>query len=114
MQHQYAYSDAAIASQFTSFDEDGFLINPDLWTQEMASQLAETAELGTLNQAHWNIIRFVRSKYLGLGAIPPMRRICREFGYERDAVKGLFGGCKQLWRIAGLPNPGEEAKAYMD
>jgi len=99
---------------FFGFDEDGFLINPDLWTHELASQVAEQADLGPLEQAHWNIIRFVRDKYLRLGAIPPVRRICREFGYERDAVRGLFGGCTQLWKIAGLPNPGEEAKAYMD
>jgi len=110
----HSYTNAVANAPFTHFDEDGFLMNPDLWTREMATQVAEQAELGSLSQAHWNIIRFVRDKYLGLGAIPPMRRICREFGYERDAVKGLFGGCKQLWKVAGLPNPGEEAKAYMD
>jgi hypothetical protein len=26
----------------------------------------------------------------------------------------LFSDCRSLWRIAGLPNPGEEAKAYMN
>lgn len=109
-----AITNNATFAHFTQFDEDGFLINPELWTNEMASQVADLADLGSMTQAHWNIIRFVREKYLGIGAIPPMRRICREFGYERDAVKGLFGGCKQLWRVAGLPNPGEEAKAYMD
>lgn len=98
----------------SQFDEDGFLVNPDSWTQGLASHVAKKAKLGTLNKAHWNIICFIREKYLDLGAIPPMRRICREFGYERDAVQGLFGGCTQLWKVAGLPNPGEEAKAYMD
>lgn len=96
------------------FDEDGFLIQKDLWTESMACQLAELAELGELKKPHWDIIHFLRDRYLRLGAMPPMRRICREFGYEKDAVKGLFGGCRQLWQIAGLPNPGEEAKAYMD
>jgi tRNA 2-thiouridine synthesizing protein E len=98
----------------SQFDEDGFLTDPNVWTQSLASQVAEQADLGSLNKAHWNIISFIREKYLSIGAIPPMRRICREFGYERDAVQGLFGGCTQLWKVAGLPNPGEEAKAYMD
>ena len=98
----------------SQFDEDGFLVNPDCWSHELATQVADQADLGILNKAHWNIIRFIREKYLSIGAIPPMRHICREFGYERDAVQGLFGGCTQLWKIAGLPNPGEEAKAYMD
>lgn len=96
------------------FDEDGFLINPDLWTETMAIQLAENADIAQLVKPHWDIINFLRDRYLRLGAMPPMRRLCREFGHEKDAVKGLFGGCKQLWQIAGLPNPGEEAKAYMD
>jgi tRNA 2-thiouridine synthesizing protein E len=29
-------------------------------------------------------------------------------------VKQLFGGCLSLWRVAGLPDPGEEARAYLD
>lgn len=28
-------------------------------------------------------------------------------------VKQLFGGPLEAWRIAGLPDPGEEARAYM-
>jgi len=114
MQHYQAASFGASFNPLSQFDEDGFLLDPNVWTNELAAQLAETAELGTLHKAHWNIIRFIREKYLSIGAIPPMRSICREFGYERDAVQGLFGGCTQLWKVAGLPNPGEEAKAYMD
>ena len=114
MQHLQSANVGTSFNPFSHFDEDGFLISPNLWTSELATQLAETAELGALNKAHWNIIQFIRKKYLSIGAIPPMRSICREFGYEKDAVQGLFGGCTQLWKIAGLPNPGEEAKAYMD
>lgn len=114
MQHHQSAVLGLSPHPLSLFDEDGFLINPNLWTNELASQLAEQAELGSLNKAHWNIIQFIREKYLNLGAIPPMRSICRKFGYERDAIQGLFGGCTQLWKVAGLPNPGEEAKAYMD
>ena len=96
------------------FDEDGFLIDPHRWTETLARRLAEAANLDPLTDAHWQIIAFLRDRYRRIGAMPPMRRLCRELGYERDTVKGLFGGCRQLWRIAGLPNPGEEAKAYMD
>ena len=96
------------------FDEDDFMINPDLWTKTIAEQLAANAEVGELTQAHWDIIEFLRDRYLRLGAIPPMRRVCREFGHKRDAIRSLFGGCLQLWQIAGLPYPGEEAKTYMD
>jgi tRNA 2-thiouridine synthesizing protein E len=42
-----------------------------------------------------------------------MSQVCRTHDLDRNAIKNLFGGCRQAWRIAGLPNPGEEAKAYM-
>lgn len=96
------------------FDEDGFLVDPEHWTRELAGQLAGAAGISQLNDAHWQIINFIRERHLRYGALPPMRIICRQLGTERDAVKGLFGGCQKLWRIAGLPNPGEEARTYMD
>jgi tRNA 2-thiouridine synthesizing protein E len=96
------------------FDEDGFLIDPHLWTRELAQHIAEEEAVGALGDAHWRIIEHIRERYFRLGGMPPVRRICREVGFGRDAVKGLFGGCRKLWRISGLPHPGEEAKTYMD
>ena len=96
------------------FDEDDFIINPDNWTEALAEQLAANAEIGGLEKSHWEIIHFLRDKYLRLGAIPPMRRVCRELGQEKDAVRTQFGSCLQLWQLAGLPYPGEEAKTYMN
>jgi tRNA 2-thiouridine synthesizing protein E len=32
---------------------------------------------------------------------------------DKHAVQRLFGGCRAAWRIAGLPNPGDEALSYM-
>lgn len=96
------------------FDEDGFIHNADLWNKALAEQLAANAGIDELSNAHWEIIDFLRDRYIRLGAIPPMARVCREFGHKRDAVRRLFGGCLQLWQISGLPYPGEEAKTYMD
>jgi tRNA 2-thiouridine synthesizing protein E len=28
-------------------------------------------------------------------------------------VNDLFGYCLVAWRVAGLPNPGEEARSYL-
>ncbi len=96
------------------YDEDGFIVDPNQWTEELANILALDAGIKCLTDAHWVIVHFIRNHYLSLGGIPPMRLVCRKLGTERDAIKGLFGGCLTLWRIAGLTNPGEEAKAYMD
>lgn len=95
-------------------DEEGFLLDPNHWTPELATELAGAAGIEGLEDIHWQAIEFLRRKYLDLGALPPMRRVCRHLGVDRYHVKTLFGGCRQLWQIAGLPNPGEEAKTYMD
>jgi tRNA 2-thiouridine synthesizing protein E len=95
------------------FDEDGFLCDAAVWDDRVAERLAELEGVAPLQAAHWRVKRFVRDRYLRLGAIPPMRRICRSSELSRSEVKTLFGGCLQVWRIAGLPNPGEEAKSYL-
>jgi tRNA 2-thiouridine synthesizing protein E len=95
-------------------DDEGFLINPEHWNAELATELANAAGIDPLQDTHWEAIEYLRDKVLKLGALPPMRRVCRHLGVDKHQVKSLFGGCRQLWQIAGLPNPGEEARAYMD
>jgi len=94
-------------------DEEGFLLDHSLWNRALAQRLADSQGLGALNPTQWMLIDFVRDKYFRLGALPPMRHVCRKLGVEREAVKKSFGGCRQLWQVAGLPNPGEEAISYM-
>jgi tRNA 2-thiouridine synthesizing protein E len=114
MQPQAAIPARALETLGPAFDEDGFLIDTAQWTKTLAEQLAEASDIHRLTEAHWTTIHFVRDKYLRLGAMPPMRHVCRQIGAKRHEIKHLFGGCRQLWQISGLPNPGEEAKAYMD
>lgn len=106
-------SSAGLGGVKVQFDEDGFLIDADSWSEATSEFIAEMDGIGPLDERHWRVIRFVRDRYLRLGAIPPMRSICRSAALDKQAVKSLFGGCLQVWRIAGLPNPGEEARAYM-
>ena len=94
-------------------DEEGFLIDPSDWDRSFTERRA--IEQGTaLTEQHWQLIALIRDKYLRLGALPPMRTVCKSVGLNRYALKRQFGSCLNLWKMAGLPNPGEEAKAYMD
>jgi tRNA 2-thiouridine synthesizing protein E len=95
-------------------DEDGFLLDSTNWTHETSRLLAELDGLGPLGDSHWAVIAYMREHYFRFGGLPTMNRVCRKTGLKRGAVKELFGGCRRAWRIAGLANPGEEAKAYMD
>lgn len=94
-------------------DEDGFLGNPKDWNRETARILADFDGIGPLDRDHWAVIYYLREHHEEYGSIPPMSQVCRSHSLDRHAVRRLFGGCRAAWRIAGLPNPGEEAKAYM-
>ena len=94
-------------------DEEGFLIDPSSWTRAFTKQRAREASI-ELNSKHWHLIEIIRDKYLRLGALPPMRSICKAVGFDKQELKQQFGSCLKLWKIAGLPNPGEEARAYMN
>lgn len=95
-------------------DEDGFMRDPHHWSMQTARILAEMYDVGELGPDHWAIIFYLREHRLSYGSLPPMSQVCRTRGLNSAAVGRLFmGGCIAAWRVAGLPNPGEEAKSYM-
>jgi TusE/DsrC/DsvC family sulfur relay protein len=94
------------------FDEYGFLVAPELWSENVAVFIAELDGIGPLGSEHWDVIYFLRDRYLRLGAIPPLRNLCRGAGLSRNRLKALFGSCRMIWRIAGLPDPGEEVRNH--
>lgn len=94
------------------FDEDGFLIDPGSWSEELAQSIAATEGVGKLNDEHWTIIHSLRQNYLN-GGLPAVSHICHANRFDSNCLPDLFLSVKSAWRIAGLPNPGEEAKAYM-
>ena len=95
------------------FDADGFLLDTEPWTPALAEQLARQSGIAELTPLHFHVIGLVRERYHSLGALPVMRLVCRAAGLDPRDAHRLFSSCRELWRIAGLPNPGEEAKAYM-
>lgn len=95
-------------------DTDGFVVEPNAWTRKSAEQLALLVDVGELNDKHWAAINYLRERHLRSGAIPTLHQICKASDLHRAQLKRLFGGCLNLWRIAGLPNPGDEARAYMN
>ncbi|HUX90507.1 MAG TPA: TusE/DsrC/DsvC family sulfur relay protein [Gallionellaceae bacterium] len=94
------------------FDEDGFLTDPGNWNEELARSLAMEEGIDELSEEHWVVIRFLRDKYLN-GGLPAVSHVCHVNHFENYCIPDLFLSVKAAWRIAGLPNPGEEAKAYM-
>jgi TusE/DsrC/DsvC family sulfur relay protein len=98
----------------TRFDQDGFIRDPAGWDEPLARELAEQEGIVRLDEAHWRVIYQLRTHYFETGSVPVMRHICRDAGLEEHCVSELLTDPRRAWRIAGLPNPGEEAKAYIE
>jgi len=95
------------------FDEDGLLIDPATWDEDLAREIAQRCEVGTLTTEHWEVIHALREHYARYGVAPAMSQVCRRHHRNPHWVHDLFQTCLNAWRIAGLPNPGEEAKSYL-
>lgn len=98
---------------FVQLDEEGFILDLSDWNHSFSESRAALKGL-ELNDKHWFLIEYIRDKYIRLGALPPMRTVCKSSGLDKQELKAQFGSCLELWKIAGLPNPGEEAITYMN
>ncbi len=96
------------------FDADGFMQEPDAWSEDTAKRIAALDGLGDLNERQFTLLRQLRESYRRLdGAPPALAHVCRLGGFAQDCMDTLFPNPREAWRIAGLPNPGEEAKSYL-
>lgn len=95
-----------IANQTVEVDDEGYLVDPNAWTREIAEALA--AEHGiTLTERHWKVIEFARADFQAVGKTPSLRRITKQSGVDTKELYSLFphGPGKTVARIAGLRKP---------
>ena len=95
------------AGKTVEVDEEGFLVNSDDWTEEMAPELAKEVGINELNDTHWKIIRFLRNDFKEKGQIPTIRRIKNAGGVPTKDVYDAFpnGPAKKAAMISGLGKP---------
>ena len=97
-----------VLGEIIELNDEGFMVQPEKWTEDVAAQLAREEEgLDTLTENHWKVIRFIRSYYLEKDLAPMIRLVCRETGLSLKAIYTLFpsGPAKGASKIAGLPKP---------
>jgi len=97
--------------QMPNIDEEGYLIEPRDWNEEVAKQLALREDI-RLTEDHWDAIRFMREYYADHQIAPDVRHVtkhlAKRLGPEsRNAVFELFpyGYVKQACKIAGMKRP---------
>jgi dissimilatory sulfite reductase related protein len=98
---------SAVADLQVGFDSEGFMTDPNEWTEEIAVALAQEEEIDELTDRHWAVINFVRDEYARTGQSPTLRTITKNSGVPTKEVYALFpkGPAKKVARIAGLGKP---------
>jgi tRNA 2-thiouridine synthesizing protein E len=88
-------------------DEDGFMEDPDVWNQDIASALATTEGVDEMTEEHWKLVHYLRDYYLKFGIAPMIRKLCKETGFPLKKVYELFpsGPAKGACKVAGLSKP---------
>jgi TusE/DsrC/DsvC family sulfur relay protein len=100
-------SNTTIADTEVELNDDGFFVKPEQWTEEMAPELARREGIDDLTDAHWKVIRFMRSEYFEKGTGPTVRALGKTSGVTVKELYQLFpkGPAKIAARIAGIPKP---------
>ncbi|HEW98163.1 MAG: sulfite reductase subunit gamma [Candidatus Parabeggiatoa sp. nov. 3] len=95
-------------------DNEGYLVHPEEWDEEIAKHLAQQEEL-ELTDLHWTCIKFLRDSYETKKAAVDVRFVIKHLADElgedkKKAKKRLFelfpyGYVKQTCKIAGMKRP---------
>lgn len=93
------------------FDAEGYLVEPQDWTVEIAEEFARQENI-QLTEDHWDVIHFIRAQYDENQIIPDARHAIKHLSVRLGtaARKHLFeifpyGYVKQACRIAGMKRP---------
>lgn len=89
------------------FDQDGFMVNPDLWNDEVARALAAEEGVADMSENHWKIVNYIRAYWKEHDLAPPVRLICQQLGLSVRELYKLYtaGPARGACRVAGLPKP---------
>lgn len=93
-------------------DDDGFLENYEDWNEKAACALAEREGVDELTEDKIDILKFMRYYYEKYKFFPLLRAVCKDVHQPKDCLNEKFLDPVQAWKIAGLPNPGDEVMMF--
>lgn len=96
-----------LGNQTIEMDGDGFMLDPTLWTDDLAKEIAKTDGINELTENHWKVITIIRQNFEEKGMAPMIRVICKGTGLKLKEIYELFplGPARGACRVAGLPKP---------
>ena len=90
-----------------ALDKEGFLLNAGEWTEEIAREIAAENGVSPLTDRHWQVVRFMRDRFLSTSNAPSIRTLGKESGVPIKELYALFpkGPAKLAAKIGGIPKP---------
>ena len=83
------------------FDEEGFFIHPEDWTESTTATLASEMGMEELTGQQWKMIHFLRGYYMENGKAPLNRDIRRQTGLSllrsNSFFRGVSGAGQDAW-----------------
>ena len=100
-------STVTYAGAAVDVDAEGFLTDAGQWNEQIAQEIAADAGIAQLTERHWQVVRFMRERYLQTGAAPSIRTLGKASGVPIKELYELFpkGPAKLAARIGGIPKP---------
>lgn len=97
----------AITDLHVKLDNEGFMLDPNEWTPEIAAVFAQAEGIDALTERHMQVITFARGEQARTGESPTLRAITKRSGVDTKELYALFpnGPAKKIARIAGLGKP---------
>jgi dissimilatory sulfite reductase related protein len=98
---------ATYAGKSLQVNDEGFLVDPGEWTEDMVDDIAKTVGLGPLNDEQMQVVKVMRAEYEANGDGPNVRALGKVSGVPIKRLYELFpkGPAKTAAKIAGIPKP---------
>jgi len=95
-------------------DKNGYLKNVNAWNEAVAAAIAKKEGIKKLSDDHLAVIRFLREYYIRFNSFPVLRMVCTNLSKPKTCMTKPFKmDPLKAWKIAGLPQPVEEALSYL-
>jgi TusE/DsrC/DsvC family sulfur relay protein len=97
---------ATIAGKEVQVNDEGFMTEPDEWSEEIGTDLAKNIGI-EMTDDHWAAVKFLRSDFAAQGETPTLRRVQTAGGIPTKQLFKLFPKkpAKKMAYIAGVPKP---------
>lgn len=95
-----------IAGVSVNVNEQGYLLDLNQWTKDIAQEIANEEEVGQLTDRHWDVVKYLQDEYKKESRLS-IRSIGKSGVVDIKEFYALFpeGPLKKAAKIAGIPKP---------